>query len=146
MNKSLRNKKFKFGKLDKTLNEYLKRDFNVELMQRTIQDIMSSFKLNGKYKNRDLNKEIVEIILKENKETETINILNKKFIDIINEIRYNEERLNDFLEKIRKKEEKNKQHNNANIEEYINLIKNLIKTFDIWFLQKFGRKSRIEQR
>ena len=143
LNDSLKNKEYKFCKLDKKLSEYLKKDYNEKLMQRTIMDIISNTPINNKYKKEKyINKKLIDKILKENKETNTIKILNKKYIDIINEIRYNEENLFIFIEKIKLKEEKINKYDNINIDEYMELVKDLTKRYDQWFFKKFGNKSR----
>lgn len=143
LNDSLRNKNDKFCKLDKKMGEYLKKDYNEQLMQRTIMDIISNTPINNKYaKEKYINKTLIDKILEENKETNTINILNKKYIDIINEIRYDEENLYDFIQRIEYKEKGIKQKVNINVEEYMELVKNLIKRYDQWFFDKFGRKSK----
>ena len=74
LNNSLIDKKESFLKLDNLINENLKKDFNMELMSKTIKDIYQNSKISNKYKNKknDSNKELVEKIYTENKEIETI--------------------------------------------------------------------------
>ena len=73
--------------MDSCLNEKLKKDFNIDLMERTIMDILLNFPLNNKYKKDiDSNKKLINKILEENREIQVINILNMKYIDIINTI------------------------------------------------------------
>ena len=74
--------------------------------------------------------------MQEKKEINTINLLNKQFIDIINEIRKEEQNMNYFINKIKKKENKLK---GANKEEYICSLKNLLIGYENWFIDKKGR-------
>ena len=63
-------------------------------------DTILCFPLNNKYKkNIDSNKKLINKILEENREITVINILNMKYIDIINEIRYDEDNLYFFQKK-----------------------------------------------
>ena len=146
LNESLIIKKVVFCYLNKQLSEYLKRDYNVELMQRTIADIVSNTPLNNKYKKKnkiDSNKILVKRILEENKETKTINILNSKFIDFINDIRYNNDNLENILEKIKNKEENMKQNKKyMNINKYITKLKEILIKYDVWFLEKTGKNKQ----
>ena len=143
LNSSLKNKKKNFRKLDSCLNEKLKKDFNINLMERTIMDILLNFPLNNKYKKDiDSNKTLINKILEENREIQVINILNMKYIDIINEIRYDEENLYFFLEKIRDKEKVIKQKYGNDIEKYVKSIKDLLMKYDSYFKSKSGRKSK----
>lgn len=143
LNSSLRNKKKSFRKLDSCLNEKLKKDFNIDLMERTIMDILLNFPLNNKYKKDiDSNKKLINKILEENREIQVINILNMKYIDIINEIRYDEENLYFFLDKIKDKEKNMKQKFGIDIEKYVKSIKDLLIQYDSYFKSKIGRKSK----
>ena len=75
LNDSLNDKSLSIYKIDKSINEYLKRDFNLELMERTIKDIFSNTKISAKYKrNNDdySNNSIIKEILEKNVETKTI--------------------------------------------------------------------------
>ena len=106
-------------------------------------DILLNFPLNNKYKKDiDSNKTLINKILEENREIQVINILNMKYIDIINEIRYDEENLYFFLEKIRDKEKVIKQKYGNDIEKYVKSIKDLLMKYDSYFKSKSGRKSK----
>ena len=143
LNNSLRYKKHKFVKWHKDLTENLKKDFNIELFDRTIMDIISNTPLAKKYKkiDKDSNIRLVQKILEENRESKTISILNKKYIDIINEIRFDENSLYFFLKKIKEKEKNVKQNNNIDIEKYIKLIKDLLYNYEKFFNDKIGRQN-----
>ena len=107
LNNSLKDKKQSFLKLDNMVNENLKRDYNMVLMNKTIKDIYLSSKISNKYKkqNNDYNKQLVEKIYLENKEIDTINILNKTYLELFTELL--NEHLDEFCDEIIKKEEKN---------------------------------------
>jgi len=140
LNDSFKDKNWKFYRLNKHLNEEIKKDFNEELLGRTIYDIYKNPYLNLKgkttYKDK-LNSELIDKIYKEKTETETISILKKTFKKILDEIR--EKDLDNFLEQIRKKEIKN---GNIDADSYIGLVKNVISKYENWFLVKNGRNRK----
>ena len=137
LNNSLKNKAMTFLKIDKKLSENLKKDFNMDLMNRTLQNILYNESMRKKYKRKNYdNKKLIDEIIKENKELETIEILNKTYYDMIVEIR--QQNLNAFLDKIVKKE--NNMKKKSNIDEYIDLLKDLLFRFKEWFDGKKGRK------
>ena len=143
LNESLKNKKFSFYRLDKLISENLRRDFNIKLMERTIKDIFIKTKISGKYKkckNQFVNILLIKKIFNEKEETDTIDILNKKYIDIIKEIREN--RLNDFLESIKKKE---KDDDSTDIEQYMKLFRDLFLSYENWFINKKGRNRKAKE-
>ena len=135
LNKSLNDKEKKFLKIDKTINENLKRDYNMQLMEKTIKTIFTETKISSKYKKNDdiyYNKKLIQKIFDEKTEYNTINLLQKKFIEMLRFIRENN--LKEFLESIQKKESKN-----PNNQEYINSIKGLFFRYEDWFSDKKGR-------
>ena len=143
LNESLKNKKFSFYRLDKLISENLRRDFNIKLMERTIKDIFIKTKISGKYKkckNQFVNILLIKKIFNEKEETEAIDILNKKYIDIIKEIREN--RLNDFLESIKKKE---KDDDSTDIDQYMKLFRDLFLSYENWFINKKGRNKKAKE-
>ena len=140
LNDSLNDKSLSIYKIDKSINELLKRDFNLELMERTIKDIFSNTKISAKYKkNNDdySNNSIIKEILEKNVETKTIYYLNLRFIDMIDIIR--NRHLKEFLENIEKKEKKS---DNINIKEYMRSIKELLLGYKEWFYNKKGRNRQ----
>ena len=142
LNESLRNKSYQFLKFDTELSEYLKQDFNLKLLERTISDIVLNTKIRKKYKNKkECNKILLDKIIKENREIKTINLLNLKFIDFINYIRYNNDNLEDFLEKIKTKEKNNK---DLDLDKYMQKLEKLFFNYEIWFKNKSGRNSKKE--
>lgn len=139
LNCSLYNKSYKFIRIDKHINENLKKDFNIKLMNQTILNIIYNSEISSIYKkfNHD-NRTLLNKIIAENLEIKTIKILKMKFIDIINEIR--EKNLDYFLNKIEEKENRIKK--NENINEYINSLKNLFFNYENWFFNKQGRNRK----
>lgn len=147
LNNSLRYKKYKFLKWHKNLTENLKKELNIELLDRSIMDIISNTPIAKKYKkiDKDSNKKLVQKILEENRESKTIAIFNKKYIDIINEIRFDENNVYFFLKKIKEKEKNVKQNNNIDIEKYIKLIKDLLYNYEKYFYDKVGRQNNTKK-
>ena len=140
LNNSLKDKRNKFFKLDKGLNENLKKDYNEDLMKKTIGEIYQTFDISLRFKKTGQNlnnKNLVKKIYEEGEEKNTINILNMKYIDVVNNIRKNY--LDEFLQKINKKEKKN---NGMNDEEYIVLLKDLFNRYEQWFNEKKGRNRK----
>ena len=135
LNDSLEVSKNKFYPLNKRLNQNIKRDFNIELLDRTIYDIYITEDLNKNYKNaNNSNKILIKRILEENIEKKTIKILNMKFRDVLNHIR--EKDLENFLEKIKGKEKKNK---GKSIDLYMEHVIHFLNEFENWFKIKNGR-------
>ncbi len=135
LNNSLNDKTNPFYKIDKEINENLKKDFNMQLMEKTIAKIFSETPISSKYKkNFDslYNQKKILKIFDENIEYNTIDLLQKKFIDMLKFIRENN--LNEFLNSIKKKERKN-----PNVEEYLNSIQGLFFNYENWFDVKKGR-------
>ena len=136
-----------FLQLTPKMNVNLKKDLNMELLNRTIANIFGNTDLNQRDLSKGLhNKNLIEKIYNENKETETIKILSMTFKDVLNEIR--EKYLDDFLKDIQKKEMDNeKKEENENEEEdedcsvdkYMNEVKRLLIGYEDWFKNKNGR-------
>ena len=128
-----------FYRLDKSLNENIKKDFNENLLKSKLKDIYKYPHLDNKYKKKDEhNRELIDKIYKEKTEIEVINILEKTFKDILNDIR--EKNLEIFLDEIRKKELKN--NSEENVEKYIKAITNMLFYYEDWFDFKIERKPR----
>ena len=151
LNHSFKYRNIKFLSLNKKMKERLKRDENLELLNRTIADIFSNTKMNKvSEKKGKSNKDLIIKIYEENIETETIKILDMTFQEILNEIR--DKYLDDFLRGIKEKEikmeSKNKKNNNYqkdfDIEKYLDEIKVLLFKFEEWFKEKNGR-NRIKE-
>ena len=129
-----------FLKLNKKINEYLKKDYNIKLMDMTIREIYEGNMLRAIYdeKIRDnkYNSSIIKEIFDENKDIETIKILNTKFIDFLNQ--------SDTKENIFKiiKEKAFKSYSIVDAELYINHIRQHLEDFDNWFKRKPDRNYR----
>ena len=140
LNNSLKNKEYKFYRIDKNLMECLKRDFNLKLLNRTIEDIFYNEITSKKYRtpiDAHINREVIDKILLEGGEKDTIKILKMTFKDIITEIRTNQLKYVEFFKIIEIKENKNGE--NDNIKDYIDSLKNLFSKYEIWFENKKGR-------
>jgi len=136
LNESLEFTKYKFYPLNAALRKNIKKDFNLKLLDRTIFDLYNTEDLNKTYRNgNDSNKILIKKIIDENIEKKTINILNMKFRDILNHIR--EKDLENFLGKIKEKEEKNK---GKLIDLYMENVAHFLKDFESWFERKNGRE------
>ena len=135
LNDSLEFSKNKFYPLNARLNQNIKRDFNIKLLDRTIYDIYITEDLNKNYKNKnDSNKILIKRILDENIEKKAIKILNMKFRDVLNHIR--EKDLENFLEKFKENEKKDK---DKSIDLYMEYIVHFLNEFENWFKIKNGR-------
>ena len=151
-------------KIDNNFNENLKKDYNIKLYNTTLKDIFINTKLSKKYKHypKDSNKNLINKIYEENKETSLIKILNLKYGEVfeiyIRKIKNEElssklkekiegtnilenEELKDIDWLIREKEKKLiKNDDKEKIEEYKKEIINLCLDFKGWFDRKIGRK------
>ena len=137
LNTSLENKHYKFLPLNAELNKNLKRDLNVELLNKRIYEIYMSEDLNGHHiNNNDSNKNLIKKIFEENIEIKTINILNMKFSDILKHIREND--LQNFLKLIKDKEEKKKEES---FDKYINTVIQYLNEYEDWFKNTKGRNT-----
>ena len=133
LNNNLEDKSYEFHKIDKFVSENLKRAYNLELNQRTLLNLFKEEKVNGRYKKFS-NVELINKILEDQKELETIRLLNLKYIEIINLIKENY--LGEFLASIKKKEIEN---GNPNINEYMDSIREIFLKYEDWFINKKGR-------
>ena len=133
LNRSLKDKTNRFYKIDKEISEKLKRDFNIQLMKKTLRELFLTTKVNDRYKkNCDDNRLLVEKIFKEKKEKETMKLLEMTYIEMVILIR--EKYLQEFLETIERKEVINE-----DFEDYMNLVKKLLFGYENWFESKKGR-------
>ena len=135
LNQSLEFTKYKFYPLNVKLSTCLKKDFNVKLLERTIYDIYSKEDVNKNYINgNDSNKKLIKKIYEQKIEKKTINILNMKFIDVLNHIR--EKDMENFLKKI---ENKNRGKSN---DSFMEDVKFLLLNYERWFRIKKGRNIK----
>ena len=122
-----------FYKIDKSISENLKRDFNLELNDRTLEDIFSNTNMSGRYKNYS-NKALIQKIKAENKEEKTIELLNMTFIEVIYMIQ--DKYLEEYLETIKSKENTIE---NWIDQEYMESLEKLFFGYEAWFKEKKGR-------
>ena len=93
LNYSLKNKEYKFYRINKKIMECLKKDFNLKLLNQTIKDIFYNEITSKKYRTKideHINQLVINLIMAENDEVDTITILNLKFKDIITLIKSNQ--------------------------------------------------------
>ena len=133
LNDSLKDKTKKFYKIDKLISENLKRDFNLALLQRTLEDIFLNTDINGRYKNYS-NEALIKKIKEENIEEKTIELLSLKFIEVIYKIQ--DEYLEEYLESIKSKEINIE---NSSVNEYMESLKKIFFGYEAWFKNKKGR-------
>ena len=138
LNDSLIDKSKTFLKLDNFINENLKRNYNMELMNKTFKDIYQNSKISNKYKkkNDENNRQLIEKIYLEKKEIETMKILDKTYIQLFDELIEN--KLDEFCAEILKKEEKNGlPYEQSSI--FLEKMKKLCNNYKSWFESKRGR-------
>lgn len=144
INDNIKNNDLKLLKLNSSINENLKRDYNIQLMERTLKDLYENCPISTKYRkkakeNSNINKKLIELIYSpENlyKESDAINILNSTYIQSFNEFKQNH--INTFLNEIYD-EEKEKNENEENIQTYLDKVKSLCINYQKWFEDKKGR-------
>ena len=137
LNSKLKNKNKRFLKLTKKLNENLKKDFNVGLMDTKIKNIYLNSQISSKYEGQTTkNIKLIEEIYKKMEEIDVINILELTYLDLFEEYRNNY--LEQFLKHIRNEEEK-KNESEKVINDYLEKIKYLCLNYEEWFKNKKGR-------
>lgn len=140
LNKSIVYNRKQFLKINKNVNQCLRKDFNMSLMQMTIKDIFVQNKINETYsdfkKERNLNQDLIKEIFEKNEDIETIKILNMKYIDLV--IIYRTEFLNQFISDLTKKEIR-AEGKKEKVESYVEQLKYLLLNYEDWFEQKKGK-------
>lgn len=134
----------KFLKLSKIINENNKKDYNIKLMNMTIKEIYERNILRKIYdkeiRNSKFNSLLIQEIFYNNKDFETIKILNTKYIDFLNQSDTKE----NIWKIIKNKELKNNDF--EDIESYMNLIKQCLDDYEDWFRRKPDRNYRPRRR
>lgn len=150
-----------FLKIKKGIVNNLKKNDNMIFLEKKIWEIFSE-NISEKYKIHDIksNKELIKKILDDKNEKfwKIKEVLNLSFREILliflkkeNECIKNkvkDETLNkipkidDFLEKIRKKENINRKNNEMIEEKYLKRIKELCFDYEQWFKNKISRKNK----
>ena len=133
----------KFYKLNPDINENLKKDYNIKLMNMTIREIYEENAPSKKYDPSVIKKNYVLIqeIFNENENTQAIEILNTKFIDFLNEL--------ETKEYICKEIEKKAKKPNAKIDDiisYMSKVRKLLEHFEEWFTKKRKRNYKSKQK
>lgn len=166
LNRSIKDRNLQFLKLNSKINENLKKDYNVELYKKKLQDLYENSPISCKYRKQikecsNKNKMIIqELYAKKDEEIEAIKLLNltygelfrifrKKIASISPELEnkikditllqsneFND--INKFFNEIREQEIKKKEPL-EDINEYLNNVKNLCLTYEDWFNEKQGR-------
>ena len=142
VNGSLRFTYKRFLNFNTDISQNLKKDYNIELMEKTIKQIFEentpsnrSDISNEEVKNK--NKLIIKEIFDKNEETETIKILNTKFIDLLKQ----EETKKYIIDKIKNKvEKKGTKTNTENSDDYMEKVRYWVENYENWFYEKRGRK------
>ena len=138
LNKSLKYESRKFYQLTKTLNSNLKKDFNEELLGKTIHEIYMTSDLCMRFINiPDANRELIKKIYEEKIEIETINILDKKFKEILDYIRKKD--LDNFLTNFRLRVMKK---DNKSIDLYMKEVRKMLFQYEFYFQKKIGRNTK----
>lgn len=141
--------KIKEGK-DSCISNITRKD-NIELLNKKVKDILRDYPNTSKNldmgkKNSSHNKEIVEKILKENKEEEIIQFLNYTLKEILNKSKNKELGLKYsiemFKERLKGRYENQEREDTKNFDEYWKNIERLIYSYESWFEGKKSRKPK----
>ena len=140
LNESLSFSHKTFLKINKKVNENLRKDFNTSLMKMTIKEIYEQYSISEKYgdykKRKNLNQALIQEIFEKNREIETIKILNSKYIDLIIVLRT--KFLDKFSSELIEKEIKLGETKEDALM-YVNELKDLLINYEEWFENKNGR-------
>ena len=143
LNESLSNRNAKFLKINKKINQNINKDYNIELMQKTIKELYENSSINGRYnkynRDRKYNQRLIEEIYAKNEEKETIKILDSKYIDLIELLRT--EYLDKFYSDIYNKTIKEGESEEF-AKKYVDELEDLLLNYEEWFKQKVGRKRK----
>jgi len=130
----------RFLKIDKKVNQELKKDFNVELMDKKLKDIFIEFPICGRYseaKNgENHNAELIKEIYENNEETEAIEKLEQTYKQVLDCFRKNN--LEKFRDDILNKEIKNGEKE-SRAKMYVNQLVKLLFNYESWFTDKSAR-------
>lgn len=143
INKNIKNKELQLLKFDYHINEKLKKDYNLKLLNTTFRDLYEKSRISIKYKkqiieNNDKNKNIIKRIYDEDrdKEIDAINLLNMTYKELFNHFLINN--LDKFLNEVYEKEKENNELE-EDIVNYLEKIKQLCYKYEDWFNNKKGR-------
>lgn len=144
INGSLSLSRHEFQPISKELNQNLKKDFNISLMQKTLKEIYETYPINNRHseytKNKNINIKLIKDIYDKNTEPEVIKILNMKYIDMLKIFRMTY--LSKFSDDIYKVLIEKNQETVENAKKYVDELKELLFNYENWFLQKSGRNRK----
>ena len=165
LNKSLKDKSWPFLRMKSTLNENLKRDYNVNLLNKTFKELYQETPISRKYRSQkkdrhDKNQKLIEKIYDDNFEIDTIKLLNltyrelfdvftRKIKNISPELEMkiegislleNDEftNINKFFNEVEEQLKKDKEPE-EDIKNYLENLEKLCLNYENWFLLKKGR-------
>ncbi len=165
INRSLKNKNWTFVRMKSNVNEYLKRDFNIQLLNKTFRELYEETPISSRFRSekrdrKDDNKNLIHKIYLENVEIDTIKLLNLTYrelfsvftrkiknmdpelemkIEGISLLETNEfSNIYKFFEEIEENLKKDKEPE-EDIKNYLESLKNLCMNYENWFSNKKGR-------
>lgn len=141
INSNISDKDLQLLRLDSELNETLKKDYNLQLMDKTFKNLYENTPISSKYKKKDdnINKYLIHKLYNEERFTQTnaISDLDKTYKELYND--YINNHLDELLNKIKNELEKVGKESKESIAEYIEKFKHLCLTYEDWFKNKKGR-------
>ena len=144
INSNISNKDLQLLRLDSELNEILKKDYNLQLMDKTFKNLYENTPISSKYRKKDdnINKYLIEKLYNEERFTQinAISDLDKTYKELYND--YINNHLDELLNKIKNELEKVGKESKESIAEYIEKFKHLCLTYEDWFKNKKGRNGR----
>ena len=135
-------KKIKLKKINGDIIKNCKKDYNINLLENTLRNILSN-PLSNKFKKVQINynKKAIDLIYEKN-ETELIKILDKKFKEIIKIYVDDTEEVELFEGFIRIKDDKKKFFIEGNDQEYVNSYEKIANNFEEIFINKVPKKKK----
>ena len=144
INSNITDKDLQLLRLDSEINEILKKDYNLELMDKTFKNLYENTPISSKYKKKDSysNKYLIDKLYNEERFTESNAIydLNKTYKELYND--YINNHLDELLNKVKNELEREGKESEENIAEYMEKFKHLCLTYEEWFKSKKGRNGR----
>lgn len=141
VNKSIITPGKEFKKLDAVINENLKKDYNMNLLNMKVEKIFKEISISRIYKtiSPSHNSELIEYIKNNRDEKEAFDLLQLTYEEMITKFNNDEkEGLRTFISEVREKEE-NSQKKVPNLEKYLNDIEDICKNFKDKFDKIVGR-------
>ena len=144
INNNISDKDLQLLRLDSEINEILKKDYNLELMDKTFKNLYENTPISSKYKKKDSysNKYLIDKLYNEERFTQSnaISDLNKTYKELYND--YINNHLDELLNKIKNELEKEGKESEESIKEYMEKFEHLCLTYEDWFKSKKGRNGR----